>query len=84
MSEKKTKEAETTKVEPTKKRFDGAKEMFVRVIIALVLLSVFGSIAFSTVTIWNGTTELYNKVLIAPAAIFDVVIAFVAFSKITK
>lgn len=61
-----------------------AKGVFVRGILGLVLLLVFGSIAFSTVVIWGGTDTLLPKLLTIPAAAFDLFIAFVAFSKILK
>lgn len=60
------------------------KNTLVRGIIGIVLLLVFGSIAFSTVVIWGGTNTLLPKIMTAPAALFDFVLAFVAFSKITK
>lgn len=62
-----------------------AKEnAFVRGILGIALLLVFGSIAYSTVVIWGGTDTWIPKILTIPAALFDVVIAFVAFSKILK
>lgn len=61
-----------------------AKSVFVRGILGLVLLTVFGSIAFMTVVIWQGTDNVFFKALTAPAALFDLFIAFVAFSKILK
>ena len=67
-----------------KKDYAQAKTSFVRGILGLVLLLVFGSIAYSTVVIVGGTDGLVPKVLVAPAALFDLFIAFVAFSKILK
>tara|TARA_B100001245_G_C22894477_1_gene431584 strand:- start:7161 stop:7454 length:294 start_codon:yes stop_codon:yes gene_type:complete len=61
-----------------------AKSGFVNAIIGLALLLVFGSVAFMTVVIWTGTDNVLYKWLTAPAAIFDLIIAFVAFSKIAK
>jgi hypothetical protein len=61
-----------------------AKNTFKRGILGIVLLLVFGSIAFSTVVIWAGTDTWGPKIMTAPAAIFDLFIAFVAFSKILK
>lgn len=88
MASKKEIEAEsvpkTTKVKGEKIDFNEAKTIFVRGILGIVLLLVFGSIAFSTVVIWTGTENPVYKVLVAPAALFDAFIAFVAFSKILK
>jgi hypothetical protein len=67
-----------------KKTSSGNNSTFVRGILGIVLLLVFGSIAFSTVVIWGGTDTLGPKIVTAPAALFDVFIAFVAFSKILK
>lgn len=61
-----------------------AKSTFVRGILGIVLLLVFGSIAYSTVVIFGGTDTLAPKILAAPAALFDFGLAFVAFSKILK
>ena len=61
-----------------------AKDTFVRGIIGIVLLFVFGSIAFSTVVIWTGTDTLAPKIATAPAAAFALMLAFVGFCKITK
>lgn len=71
-------------VKVNKKAPSEAKSTFVRGILGLVLLIVFGSIAFSTVVIWGGTENPAYKIATAPAALFDVVLAFVAFSKILK
>ncbi len=84
MSNKKTEEVKTTEVTTEAKAEQSGKEAFVRGIIGIALLLVFGSIAFSTVVIWTGTDNVLYKVLTAPAAIFDLLIAFVAFSKILK
>lgn len=78
------KEAKSTKVNKPKKDSNEAKTTFVRGILGLVLLTVFGSIAFMTVVIWTGTENPIFKILTAPAALFDAFIAFVAFSKILK
>jgi len=68
-----------------KKTAPEAKSTFVRGILGVALLLVFGSIAYGTVVIFGGTgRELAPKILIAPAGLFDLVIAFVAFSKILK
>jgi hypothetical protein len=67
-----------------KKTNPEAKSAFVRGILGLVLLLVFGSIAYSTVVIFGGTDTMAPKLLAAPAALFDLFIAFVAFSKILK
>ena len=74
--EKKAKQAEAFGQE--------AKTVFVRGILGLALLTVFGSIAFMVVVIWQGTDNPVFKILTLPAALFDLVIAFVAFSKILK
>lgn len=76
--------SEVVKTPKAKKDYSGAKASFVRGILGLVLLLVFGSIAYSTVVIVGGTDGLAPKVLVAPAALFDLFIAFVAFSKILK
>lgn len=81
MTEKDNKK--TTK-KADKSTTEGAKSTFVRGILGLVLLLVFGSIAYSTVVIIGGTDTLAPKILTAPAALFDLVLAFVAFSKILK
>jgi len=78
------KEAKTPKVKKEKRELSAAKTPFVRGILGLVLLFVFGSIAYSTVVIWGGTDTWTPKLLTIPAALFDVFIAFVAFSKILK
>jgi hypothetical protein len=80
MSEKETKKAKKA----DKKTSGDAKSTFVRGILGIVLLLVFGSIAFSTVVIWGGTDTWGPKIMTAPAALFDLFIAFVAFSKILK
>lgn len=76
--------AEETKAPKVKKDSAKAKTSFVRGILGLVLLLVFGSIAYSTVVIVGGTDGIAPKILVAPAALFDLFIAFVAFSKILK
>jgi hypothetical protein len=80
MSETKTNTKTKTPVAPEK----SAKNVYVRGIIGITLLLVFGSIVFSTVVIWNGTDNSIYKILLAPQALFAVGIAFVAFSKILK
>lgn len=80
MSEKEEKASKKT----VKKTANEAKTTFVRGILGLVLLLVFGSIAYSTVVIIGGTDTLAPKIMVAPAALFDLFIAFVAFSKILK
>lgn len=62
----------------------GVKEAFVRGILGIVLLLVFGSIAFSTLVIWWGSNSSLYRAATVPAALFDIVLAFVAFSKILK
>jgi len=84
MSDKETKKDVKTAKKAEKNTSEDAKSTFVRGILGIVLLLVFGSIAFSTVVIWGGTDTLAPKIATAPAALFDVVIAFVAFSKILK
>lgn len=81
MSSEKAKEV---KNKTLKEENEQVKNVFVRGIIGTALLLVFGSIAFMTVVIWTGTDNNLYKLLTAPAAIFDIVIAFVAFSKILK
>jgi hypothetical protein len=76
--------SEVAKTPKWKKEESEAKESFIRGILGLSLLLVFGSIAYSTVVIVGGTEGLAPKILVAPAAIFDIIIAFVAFSKILK
>lgn len=61
-----------------------AKSAFVRGTLGVVLLVVFGSIAYGTVVIFGGTDTLGPKIFIAPAGLFDLFIAFIAFSKILK
>jgi len=78
------KEAPVPKVKVEKNVDTEAKPIFVRGILGIALLLVFGSIAYSTVIIFGGTDGWLPKILIAPAAAFDVFIAFVAFSKILK
>lgn len=79
-------QTETAKAPKASKKTDSVepKTSFVNGILGLVLLLVFGSIAFSTVVIWAGTDNPAYKIATAPAALFDVFIAFVAFSKILK
>lgn len=72
------------KLQKEKSTTPEAKSTFVRGILGIVLLLVFGSIAYSTVVIFGGTDTIAPKVLAAPAALFDLFIAFVAFSKILK
>jgi len=84
MSKKEVSEPKVTKAQPLEDENKQAKGVFVRGIIGIVLLLVFGSIVFSTVVIWNGTDNPMFKILVAPQAIFALVIAFVAFSKILK
>lgn len=67
---------------PVKKK--RAKNSFVRGTLGIALLLVFGSIAAMTVTIVGGLEGHLRYVMVAPAALFDVFIAFVAFSKILK
>lgn len=81
---KATKAAKVSAPKTEKSNSGSAKNVFVRGILGLVLLTVFGSIAFMTVVIWTGTDNVSFKILTAPAALFDVFIAFVAFSKILK
>lgn len=78
------KEAKNAKVTEDKSNSREAKSVFVRGILGIVLLLVFGSIAYSTVVIWGGTDTLIPKIMTIPAALFDLFIAFVAFSKILK
>lgn len=75
---------ETASKKTSKKTTREVKSTFVRGILGLVLLLVFGSIAYSTVVIVGGTDGITPKILVAPAALFDFVLAFVAFSKILK
>lgn len=84
MADKEIKETKATKVKAKKFDTSDAKGVFVRGILGLVLLMVFGSIAFMTVVIWTGTDNVSFKILTAPAALFGMFIAFVAFSKILK
>lgn len=63
---------------------EASQNVFVRGILGLALLTVFGSIAVMVVVIWTGTDNVFLKGLTLPAAIFDLVIAFVAFTKILK
>lgn len=84
MADKEVKVTETSKDKMQKQEAKEVKTAFVRGILGLSLLLVFGSIAFSTVVIWTGTDNSAYKWLIAPQAIFDLFIAFVAFSKILK
>jgi hypothetical protein len=84
MSEKQKKETKPTEVKALDQENKDMKNVFVRGIIGITLLLVFGSIAFSTVVIWTGTDNPVYKLLIAPQALFAGVIAFVAFSKILK
>jgi hypothetical protein len=74
----------STEVKTPKSKHAEAKESFFRGILGLGLLLVFGSIAYSTVVIVGGTEGLAPKILVAPAALFDLVLAFAAFSKILK
>lgn len=69
---------------PEKTTNPDAKSAYIHGILGVVLLLVFGSIAFSTVVIWGGTDTIGPKLLSLPAALFDLFIAFVAFSKILK
>lgn len=84
MSENETTPTKKTSKKKAKKDYTEAKSTFIRGILGLVLLLVFGSIAYSTVVIVGGTDGLMPKLLVAPAALFDLFIAFVAFSKILK
>ena len=84
MADKQNIEAKTTKVKAQKISKEDSDNWFVRGIIGLFGLMVLGSIIFSAVVIWNGTDELLYKIVLAPQAIFAVVVAFVAFSKILK
>lgn len=78
------KEPKVTKVKAPKITDEASQNVFVRGILGLALLTVFGSIAVMVVVIWTGTDNAFLKGLTLPAAIFDPVIAFVAFTKILK
>jgi len=75
---------ETTKAKSLEEENKGMNNVIVRGILGIVLLAVFGSILFSTWVIWTGTDNPMYKIFTGPAALFDVFIAFVAFSKILK
>lgn len=76
--------AEDKSTKTKKDKRDGVQSIFVRAIIGVLLLALFGSIVFSTVAIWTGTDNPLFKWLVAPQAVFAIGIAFVAFSKILK
>lgn len=84
MAKQATKEPKVTKEKAPKIADEASQNVFVRGILGLALLTVFGSIAVMVVVIWTGTDNLFLKGLTLPAAIFDLVIAFVAFTKILK
>lgn len=84
MAKTATKEIKLTKEKAPKLTEEASQNVFVRGILGLALLTVFGSIAVMVVVIWTGTDNMFLKGLTLPAAIFDLVIAFVAFTKILK
>lgn len=84
MSKTEAKAVKSSKVKSVNTEEQTVKNVFVRGIIGIVLMLVFASIAIMTVVCWTGSDSTALKIATTPAAAFDVIIAFVAFSKILK
>ena len=77
-----SKEETAEKKTPSKAKVTGWKRF--RGIIGIGLAFVIVSIAYSSVVIWTGTEGLLPKIMLAPQAIFALVLLGVAFAKILK
>lgn len=77
------------KVAPTEKKAvtsgkNWYKHDFILVILGIGLALVFVSVAYMLVVIFLGTQGLTSRIMMAPAALFELVLAAIAFGKILK
>lgn len=84
MSKTEANTAKATKVKAPQTEGKAVNNVFVRGIIGIVLMLVFASIAIMATVCWTGSDSSALKIATIPAIAFDVILAFVAFSKILK